>query len=243
MEDPKDYRSHWASPDLLLSQCCGYHIATKVQQLEVVGAPEFRPEGLLPGEYRSVVVRRKLESKKTTLLHFRGCRAAVNEDQSFSGYTALLCAIPAEHFRPDFFSEKLETGSHYESMQAVVDGDADVAAIDQISWRLIVKEPHGRKLKNELDEIQITQNVQAPPYVTSPSREPEEIDIIRDTLVTVSLRKEVRSALESMDILSIVDATNEDYLPLAKEIQRVERAAGGVSGMDEQLLGSPRRPI
>lgn len=223
LSPPENFRIHWASSrDLLLSQCCGYHIATKAQQLEVIGAPDFMLDNLSPGEYRSIIITRKSQ-KGNALEDFLGCRAAFNEDQSFSGHTALLRALPLNLVQPNVF--KMEpSDSHQLSMQAVADGKADVAAIDEISFRLITNERPD--LKKKLRIISYTENVAAPPYVTSSNRPAEEIDVIRDTLVSVSRTEEAKSALKSMYIRTIIDATNEDYLLLAKKIKQVENAAG-----------------
>lgn len=180
-------------------------------------------DNLSPGEYRSIVITRNSQ-KGSALENFQGCRAAFNEDQSFSGHTALLSTLPLNLLRPNFFSDMVPTDSHENSMKAVVDGEADVAAIDEISYKLITNEKPD--LKEKLRIITRTQNAQAPPYVTSSYREAEEIDVIRDTLVSVSRTEAAKSALKSMYIRTIIDATNENYLPLAKTIKKVEDAAG-----------------
>lgn len=226
LSDPRDYRSHWASPHLLLSQCCGYHIATEAQELRVVAAPEFMLEDVPAGHYRSLIVKRQGVAGDV-LEDFLGRRAAYNEDQSYSGHTALLCAIPLHLLRPGFFEEMIPTGSHYESMKALADGRADVAAIDEISYSLIAADCPD--LVKNLRVISKTQSAEAPPYVTSPNRR-EEADVISDALVEISLTEEVASLLESMRIRTIVDATNEDYLPLAKQIGDIEGVAGNLWG-------------
>lgn len=231
LSPPEDFRTHWASPDLLLSQCCGYHIATKAQQLEVVAAPDFLLNDLSPGQYKSVLVTQRTE-KRRSLADFQGRRVAYNEDQSYSGHTALLREIPPDLRCRDFFSHWVATGSHIESMKAVATGKADVAAIDAISFLFIVKDENDkelRKLKKQLRILKRTDSVQAPPFVTSCFRSPDQIDAIRDTLVTLSLNPKMKSVLNAMRMRTIVDATNEDYLPLAAKISDVsdmERTPG-----------------
>jgi len=219
----EDFRAHWATSDLLLSQCCGYHIATKAQKLEAVGVPHFLLKDIKPGQYKSVIVARKSDPAKH-ISEFRGRRAAFNEDQSYSGHTALLGEIPEKLRVRDFFSTTVPTGSHICSMEAVAKNQADVAAIDQVSFGLISE--GYPDLAAQLHDIGKTKAAQAPPYVTSSARPEEEIDAIRDALVTTSRRPEVKSALEAMRIRVIIDATNEDYLDLAKEIMAVEKSVG-----------------
>lgn len=217
----RDYRTHWAAPDLLLSQCCGYNIANKTQELTVVAAPHFNLDGIAPGQYRSVVIVRASEATNT-VKNLRGRRAAFNEHQSYSGNTALFSAIPEKLRGPDFFSSTVPTGSHLESMRAVVNGEADVAAIDEVSFLLITdKYPD---LEQRLARIHETENVQAPPYVTALKREPHEINAISDALIGVSRTEAAKDALKSMRVRAIIDATNECYRPLEKKIKEIEDA-------------------
>lgn len=217
-----DYRTHWASRNLLLSQCCGYHIATKVQKLEVVAAPDFQLNGISSGEYKSLLIVRRGD-KRNALIRFKNGKVAYNEDQSYSGHTALLCEFPKHLRRHDFFEKWVPTGSHIESMRAVADGSADIAAIDAISFLFIVNENKEelRKLKKELRIIKHTEKVQAPPFVTSSFRPAEEIEVIRDTLITLSIDPKMTEVLNAMRMHRIVDATNEDYLSMAEVISDV----------------------
>ncbi len=187
------YRTHWRSSDLLLSQCCGYHIATKVPDLEVVAVPRFDlRDGVAPGKYRSVIITR-IDDPGDRIEDFRGRVAVYNDDQSYSGHTALLDAIPESDRGQAFFSRAKSKGSHVDSVKTIVEGDAQVAAIDEVSYEIMKREvPH---LIEKTKIIVTTEQAQAPPYVTHHSRPEEEKTILRNTLVRVSRMKEVKEAL------------------------------------------------
>ena len=229
LSDASDFRRHWANPDLLLCQCCGYHIATKARDLKVVAAPAFDVDDVSPGKYRSVIVKKKGASGDE-FLDFREGVVAFNEDQSYSGYTALLSTIPEEHLHKGFFSKKLRTESHLESLKRIISGDADIAAIDEITYEIILD--HFEEFKGQFDIIKKTDEAMAPPYVTSSRRSDDEIKSIRDALFKLPYHggNTLDSALESMKIRGIVDATNEDYLPMASQIQNVEAMVRNVWG-------------
>ena len=229
LESAYDFRAHWANPDLFLSQCCGYHIATRVRNLKVVAAPVFTLTGVPPGMYRSVIVKRRGRPGRE-LADFRGMTIAYNEDQSYSGYTALLCAIPEPLLRTGFFGRNQRTESHFASIEAIIKGKADVAAIDEVSYQIITE--HFPELGTETEVVKATESAMAPPYVTSHKRSQVQVDAMRDALVELSESpdEDLKKALACMRIGGFVDATNEDYLPMANQIQEVEAKAGNVWG-------------
>lgn len=220
----RNYRAHWASENLLLTQCCGYHIASRAQNLRVIGVPFFDVgnDGQ-PGRYRSLIVKRK-DSRGRSILDFKGKRAVYNDNQSFSGHTALLCTVPRDRLNSEYFVAADGAGSHLDSVRRIISGDADVAAIDAVTYQIIMD--HWPNLAEQLEIIEETILAPAPPYVTSSKRDDHEINILRDVLVEVSHSpdEDLKAALAAMHIREIVDATNEDYLPMAETIRTVETA-------------------
>ncbi|MES2143391.1 MAG: PhnD/SsuA/transferrin family substrate-binding protein, partial [Pseudomonadota bacterium] len=113
------YWPAWASPQLLLSQTCGYPFRARLRdQVTLVGTPDYGLPGAPPGHYYSVLVARK-DDPRVDLAAFDGARLAYNEDLSQSGWAA-----PQTHLaglgltlRPH-----LRTGGHQRSAGAVADG-------------------------------------------------------------------------------------------------------------------------
>ena len=224
LADPMAYRAHWGDDDrLLLTQCCGYHVATGAQDLQVVAAPHFEIEGVAPGEYRSLIVMNKKSTARTLSDFKQGC-AVFNENQSFSGYTAMLCTIPPQFQGDQFFSELTPAGTHHEAMKLIAAGEADVAAIDAVTYELLTS--YDSELAANLRWIEQTEPAEAPPFVTSRRLPERDVNALRDALVGVSRSREpsVRDALKALRIRAIVDATNEDYYPMAEQIRDVEAA-------------------
>ncbi len=136
-----DPQSDWNQPDLLLSQTCGLPFRAGLhQRLTLVAAPAIRvPDILYPtsdpvdlpaGQYYSVIVARA-DDKRAALVEFDGARLAYNDALSQSGWGLMYQAASSAGIA---FSTGLCTGAHRASALAVVEGRADIAAIDVATW-------------------------------------------------------------------------------------------------------------
>ena len=126
----------WTHPDLLIGEMCGYQIVNDLRgRVEVLGVLDRGVDGCEPGDYRSVLVCRD-DDPAVGLEDFRDRTVAVNGHRSQSGYGALVHEFAPLAVDGRFFDSEVTTGSHRGSMRAVADGRADVAAIDEVSWRL-----------------------------------------------------------------------------------------------------------
>ncbi len=125
----------WESPALVLAQTCGLPYRARLhERVTLVGTPDYGVEGCAPGWYRSVLVVRA-DDERGAFAAFDGAALAFNDDLSQSGWAAPLaeasdCGIA---LRP-----ALRTGSHRGSARAVALGRAEIAAIDAVTWRLIL---------------------------------------------------------------------------------------------------------
>lgn len=130
---PRDLHSHWKRPGLLLSQTCAMPFRLGLwRHVQVIGALDHGLAGCAPGQYRSALVVRK-NDPRDSLSGFHGARAAVNARNSQSGYAALLRAAELARIKLGAFQL---TGAHAASIRAVATGDAEIAAIDAVSWRM-----------------------------------------------------------------------------------------------------------
>lgn len=121
----------WRSPDLLLGQICGLPIRTEFHaKVTLLGAIDYGLDGTPPGYYHSLFVARETDPR-SDITEFGGAGLVYNEAVSHSGW-----AVAA--FAPVRFHICRQSGSHLESVRAVGEGVADIAAIDAVSWRLIV---------------------------------------------------------------------------------------------------------
>jgi len=137
------YWAAWQSPDLVLSQTCGYPFRARLHpSVTLIGTPDYGVAGCAPGWYRSVFVARAGDARQG-LAAFSGARFAFNEALSQSGWAAPQTHAAAHglHFPP-----AVQTGGHALSAQAVAEGRADLAALDAVTWEILRR--HGPGLQD-----------------------------------------------------------------------------------------------
>ncbi len=126
----------WANPKLVLSQTCGMPYRLWLHdKVTLIGTPDFGVEGCPPGYYRSVIVIRRTDPRQS-IDEFKEVTFAYNQPYSQSGYAA-----PYWHCRQYgfWFEKRLHKIHHLHSAQAIVSGEADIAALDAVTWRLMVR--------------------------------------------------------------------------------------------------------
>ena len=131
-----DLLPHWRDRDLLLSQTCGYPLVKLLPDVQRVGACQSSAPGCEGLRYRSWLVVRT-EDAALTLADFRGRRAVCNSDDSHSGYNSLRYVVAPLAQQGRFFAETRFSGSHRQSLAALRHQQADIAAIDCITWALV----------------------------------------------------------------------------------------------------------
>jgi ABC-type phosphate/phosphonate transport system substrate-binding protein len=131
-----DVWAQWLSPDLILSQTCGYPYRARLHgKVTLVGTPDYGVPDCAPGHYYSVLIARKSD-ERTEFVDFRDARLAYNEPMSQSGLAAVQTHAQNYGFQ---FTDCLQSGAHRASALAVLNGDADIAAIDAVTWRMITQ--------------------------------------------------------------------------------------------------------
>ncbi len=126
----------YQSPDLLIGHTCGYPYISKWRETHVpVAVPEFEAPGCQGHEYSSWLVCRG-DDLRQKLSEFRNSIAAVNHADSNSGMNVFRYAVRNLAEAAPFFSKISISGSHLESMSMIIRGDADIAAIDAVTFHL-----------------------------------------------------------------------------------------------------------
>lgn len=126
----------WQSPDLLLSQTCGYPFRARLHpDVTLVGTPDYGVEDCAPGEYCSYFIVRQ-DDPRADLAAFDGVALAYNDALSQSGWAAPQNHATAAGLR---FPAGLRTGGHRLTAQAVAEGRADIGAIDAVTWRHLLR--------------------------------------------------------------------------------------------------------
>lgn len=171
------YWQAWQSPDLLLSQTCGYPFRARLHdKVTYVGTPDYGVEGCAPGHYRSVFLARA-DDPRSDVADFDGARFAYNEALSQSGWAA-----PQTHARTLGISlpASLQTGGHRLSAHAVAEGRADIAALDAVTFRLLTAQD---PVMAQLRPVGLTDPTPGLPLITAKGRDPEPIFAAMDQAI------------------------------------------------------------
>ncbi len=196
------YWDAWTSPDLILSQTCGYPFRARLQgKVTYVGTPDYAVEGCTPGYYRSVFVARA-DDPRQSLAEFDGARLAYNEPLSQSGWAAPQTHAAKLGIR---LPPALQTGGHRLSAKAVVEGRADIAALDAVTYALLQgNDPEVAALR----VIAQTDPTPGLPCITATGRDPVPIfDAVSEAIA--ALAREDRACLHLRGFVRVPVA---DYL-------------------------------
>ena len=152
--------SVWRAPDLVVSQTCGMPYRLWLHgDVGLVGTPDYGLQDCPPGYYRSPVVVR-LDDDRAGLEAFREAHFAYNVSHSQSGFASIYNTVAPRGF---WFESRIETGGHYASAKAVAEGQADLAALDAVTWTLIQRyDDFARKLR----VLEWTAPTPGLPYIT-----------------------------------------------------------------------------
>lgn len=136
--DADDPGGFWRGPGMLLSQTCGYPLVTQLRNgVDVLARPHYAVDGCEDHSYCSFVVVRA-DAPIEALVDLQGQRLAANSPHSHSGMNALrhlLAPVAAPRLVDGpFFSQVLWSGSHARSLALLQAGQADVCAVDCVSF-------------------------------------------------------------------------------------------------------------
>ena len=125
-------------PLLFIGHTCGYPLMSSLQDdLTPVCVPLFNLDGCRGKFYSSVFIVAE-DSDIESLSDCYQRVAAMNDSDSNSGMNLLRAAIAPLSRGKAYFSRVRNTGSHIQSLDDVAEKRADVAAIDCVSYQLIV---------------------------------------------------------------------------------------------------------
>ena len=156
----------WRSPALIFSQTCGYPLASQLNNsVTLIGTPDYGVIPKKPGWYNSVVLIRK-DDPRDSLAAFVGATLAYSDKSSQSGCHALMYTMLCEIGEKRLFESCLRSGSHGASIAAVADGQADLTAVDAVTWSHLQ-----RKLSHSLELRVLMKTVPTPglPFIAANS--------------------------------------------------------------------------
>lgn len=212
---PDDLLAHWRDARLLLSQTCGYPLVSQLPAVQLVGTFHYQAPGCSGRHYRSWLVAR---NKQATLADFNGQRAVANSTNSHSGYNALRFVAALQGVT---FSQLLLSGGHRQSLAALRDSQADIAAVDCVSWALLA-----RYAPDELCGLNIIGETPAAPglpLITAASTSAARLETLRTALHQLVNDPAFRSVCDDNLISGFSPVQRDDYQDvLAWEQQAAE---------------------
>jgi ABC-type phosphate/phosphonate transport system substrate-binding protein len=135
-----DLHQIWRSPQLLLSQTCGYPLMTALRgQVQVVGRPAYRLPHSADGVHCSLLVAR-IDDPRQQLADFRGSHGLINSTDSNSGMNLFRHALAPLQQDGRFFDKLSITGGHRNSLAAITAGLGDVGAIDSVTFDFLARD-------------------------------------------------------------------------------------------------------
>ncbi len=168
---------------------CGYPYVQTVARpdcpIELLALPVLAGERYKnqPIYYSDVIVRR--DSRFTSFEDLRGSIWAYNEAGSQSGYHVARYKLALLRANGNFFGKVVASGAHLHSLQMVIAGDADSAAIDSMVMDSALRDDP--ELANQIRIIETLGPSPIPPWVIHKS-------------VPASLRQSTRQALTQMHL-------------------------------------------
>jgi ABC-type phosphate/phosphonate transport system substrate-binding protein len=199
----------WRAGDLLFAQTCGYPLTHAYDgALALLGTPCYDAIGCTGPSYSSAILV-PAASRTATIPDLRGKVVAYNAPDSFSGHLALRWVVAPQSQQGRFFARAVETGSHTRSMELVARGEADVAAIDCVTYALA-----GRLRPELVARLRILAwgpAAPALPYITRIGWSPPQLARLRRALMDAAADPDLAKARAALLIAGIEWLPAEAY--------------------------------
>jgi ABC-type phosphate/phosphonate transport system substrate-binding protein len=211
LERGRSVQDSWHDPDLLFGQICGFPLVTDSSlALRVLALPVYDAPGCGDALHRSFLVTRKGDAD--TLEAYRGRRAAINDRGSNTGMNLFRAKVAPLAGGGSFFGDVRETGAHRQSLSAIVMGEADLAAIDAVTFAAINRaEP---ELSASLQTIGTTAASPTPPFVTARTTSIETVAALRMALADVAADPGLADVRAALFLADIVPGGADRFTPL-----------------------------
>ena len=194
--DVTDLSAHWTSRDLLFSQTCGYPLTHELAgKVTVVATPGYRCPGCSGTNYTSLILVRE-DDPSATLADLKGRAAVVNSFDSQSGFSALRSVIAPLSQEGRFFARVGVSGGHHASLAWVHDEQADVCAVDAVTYALADR--YRPALTKGLRVLATSPEAPCLPYVTSGGAGEECLLRIRGALFKAMEDPQLRLTREAL---------------------------------------------
>lgn len=216
----------WKSGNCLLSQTCGWpYINGLSEDLNLLATPIYDIDGCDGTTHRSRLVCRKNDARDS-LSKFKGATIVINDADSQSGHQAMKSALTEAALPAPFFTKGIISGAHRSSIAMVASGEADICAVDPVSWQLAQ-----RFDQKDADQLKVVGEGPATPglplvysHQFTDQMTAAEIGEKVEQLLTDGLDRDVR---EHLFIAGAKRLSAKDYLVL-DDLNEAAAAAGHV---------------
>ncbi|KJZ62998.1 phosphate/phosphite/phosphonate ABC transporter substrate-binding protein [Pseudomonas fluorescens] len=197
----------WLSPDLLLTQTCGYPLMTALRgRVRVIGRPRYELPDANGGNHCSLLLSRA-DDPRRSLPAFRDSRGVINGEDSNSGMNLLRHRLAPLHRDGQFFASVGISGSHRESLRWLREERADLAAIDSVTFAYLAR--HAEEEVAGLRVIARSAFSPTLPYITVATVTDEQAEELRQVMnTTLQALPEVR---EILGLREVLPASESDY--------------------------------
>ena len=202
----------WSDPALFLSQCCGNDIVYGYAgRLQPIAAPRYSAPGCVGGEYVSVVVVADHLAGRE-LASLEGTVCVVNGYESHSGMNALRALIAPLSKQGRFFAEVKVSGNHVGSLAMIARGEAEVAAIDCVTYALLAA--HQPATIAGSQPICRTGAAPGIPFVTRADAAPELVERLQAALIAAFSDPALAETRRSLFYDGLDQRSAADYAPM-----------------------------
>jgi phosphonate transport system substrate-binding protein len=160
-----------------------------------------------PIYFSDVIVRH--DSLYTSFDDLQGCTWAYNEATSHSGCNLVCYSLLERHNLPHYFGRTVKAGSHLNSLQMVIDGQADATAIDSHVLDVVLQRDHA--LAAQLRVVAMLGPSAMPPIVVAKRLDAGLKDRLRTALVEMHHDPSAIQDLQQGLIRRLAPVTDEYY--------------------------------
>jgi ABC-type phosphate/phosphonate transport system substrate-binding protein len=227
---PAPLEALWARDDLGAAFMCGFPFASAAPQPHILAAPVPSPAryGGLPRYCTDFVVR--ADSPATRLSDTFDGRLGWTVQHSQSGYNAVrhhLLRYPADRSERLFRQTVGPLVTPRRVIEAVIDGSIDVGPLDSYVHDLLAR--HEPATAARLRTIESTAMTPIPPLIASAAVPNDEVERLRDALLSRELQKELAPTLDTLMLAWFAPIGAADYDGLLAQ-QRSADTAGVFRG-------------
>lgn len=173
-----------------------------------------------PIYYSDIIVHQN--SPYMNFEELQGCTWAYNERTSHSGYNLVHYNLLERYHTFHYFEKTLATGSHLQSLQAVLDGRADASAIDSHLLDVLLQQKP--EIASTIRIIDSFGPSTVPPLVVKSALSDDRKQQVRKLFLCMHKNPYIRKLLHKGCIeyfISIDDADYNDIRAMLKRVQQV----------------------